>query len=161
MSNIEEKSSRSSWQSIHECVELSAKLQSSHQFIANATRLIVNNTETQRTNDPQDWIVDSAANEYITPFKEKLHNYCEYPNQGVQVKGFAGKAEIARGRGTMILTDNAGNRLTLKDVVYVPESPDQILFLMKLPREKLADFRFMERIRYFTAERCILYKKVS
>ena len=42
----------------------------------------------------------------------------------------------------MTLTDNAGNRLTLKDVVYVPESPDQILSLIKLRRENLADFYF-------------------
>ena len=45
---------------------------------------------------PQDWIIDSAANAYIAPFKESLNNYREYPNQGVQIKRFAGKAEIAR-----------------------------------------------------------------
>src|SRR5436190_14964907 len=112
------------------------------QFTANVTRLIVNNTEVQQTRDPHDWIIDSAANAYITPFKERLHNYREYPNQGVRVKGFAGKTETARGKGTMTLTDNAGNRLTLKDVVYVPESPDQILSLIKLRRENLADFYF-------------------
>jgi len=58
------------------------------------------------------------------------------------VKGFAGKAEIARGTGSITLTDKAGNRFTLKDVVYVPESPDQILSLMKLRREMKAKFWF-------------------
>lgn len=42
----------------------------------------------------------------------------------------------------MTLMDNTGNKLTLKDVAYVPESPDQILSLMKLRREKHADFYF-------------------
>ena len=97
----------------------------------------------QHINDSQDWIIDSVANAYITSFKEHLHNYHEYSNQDVQVKGFAGKAEIVRGKGTITLTDNAGNRLTLKDVVYVPESPDQILSLMKLRREHQADFHFI------------------
>ena len=92
--------------------------------------------------DPEAWIIDTAANAYITSFKKRLHNYRKYPNQSVQVKGFAGKTEIARGQGTMTLTDDAGNRLTLKYVVDVPESPDQILFLMKLRREKQADFKF-------------------
>jgi hypothetical protein len=111
------------------------------QFSAKATRLIVNSTEIEHTSDPQAWIIDSAANAYITPYKECLHNYREFPNR-VQVKGFAGKAEIARGTGSIILTDKAGNRVNLKDVVYVPESPDQILSLMKLRRERNADFRF-------------------
>ena len=103
-------------------------------------RLIVNSTETEHR-DPHAWIVDSAANAYITPFKEKLHNYHEFTNQ-VRVKGFAGKTELARGTGSITLTDRSGKRITLKDVVYVPESPDQILSLMKLRRERNADFWF-------------------
>ena len=38
--------------------------------------------------------------------------------------------------------DFAGNRITLKDIVYIPESPDQILSLMKLCREWNANFQF-------------------
>src|SRR5436305_6824472 len=114
------------------------------QYTADVTRLIVQSTEIQSTSDPQAWIVDTAANAYITPFKERLHNYREFlnSNEKVAVKGFAGKAEIARGTGSITLTDKAGNRFTLKDVVYVPESPDQILSLMKLRREMKAKFWF-------------------
>ena len=43
----------------------------------------------------------------------------------------------------MTLTDIAGNRLTLHDVCYVPESQDRILSLMKFRREHYADFQFI------------------
>ena len=58
------------------------------------------------------------------------------------MKGFAGKSELARGTGSITLTDITGKHVTLNDVVYVPESPDQILSLMKLRCEHNADFRF-------------------
>ena len=112
-----------------------------HPFNAQITRLIVNNIEIQHNNS-QDWIIDSAANVYITSFKENLHNYREYSNQNVQIKEFVDKAEIVRGKGIIILTNIADNRFILKDVVYNPENPDQILSLMKLRREKQADFHF-------------------
>ena len=51
--------------------------------------------------------------------------------------------KIARDKETITLIDNAGNRLTLKDVVYIPESPDQILSLMKLQHEHQIDFHFI------------------
>ena len=111
-------------------------------FSVNTTRLIVNSTAAEAEHrDPHAWIVDSAANAYITPFKEMLYNYREFTNQ-VRVKGFAGKTDLARGTGTIMLTDHTGKGITLKDVVYVPESPDQILSLMKLRREQSADFWF-------------------
>ena len=102
------------------------------QFTATVTRLIINNTEAQQTNDLRPWILDSGANAYITPFKKRLHNYRQFQNGRVRVKGFAGKLEYARGMGSTTLTDASGNKATLNDVVYVPESPDQILSLMKL-----------------------------
>ena len=111
-------------------------------FSVNTMRLIVNSTTAEpESRDPHAWIVDSAANAYITPFREKLHNYREFTNQ-VRVKGFAGKTKLARGTGSITLTDRSGKQITLKDVVYVPESPDQILSLMKLRREEQADFWF-------------------
>ena len=70
-----------------------------------------------------------------------LHNYQEFTNQ-VRVKGFTGKTELAWGTESITLTDRSGKQITLKDVVYVPESPDQILSLMKLRREQNADFWF-------------------
>ena len=100
------------------------------EYNVNTTRLIVNSTIAEHR-DLHAWIVDSAANAHITPFKEKLHNYQEFTNQ-VQVKGFSGKPEVAQGTGSITLIDRTGKRVTLKDVVYVPESPDQILSLMQL-----------------------------
>jgi hypothetical protein len=84
----------------------------------------------QPAKNPYEWIVDSAANAYITSFKNRLNNYVEFP-QTVEVKGFGGKLETAYGKGTITLTDFTGHKFTLRDVVYVPESPDQILSLMK------------------------------
>jgi len=74
-------------------------------------------------------------------FKENLHNYREYSSQ-VQIKEFADKTEIARDKESMTIADNFENRITFKDVVYVSKSSDQILFLMKLQREKNVDFYF-------------------
>jgi len=105
-------------------------------------RLIANSTKTEaESRDPHAWILDSAANAYITPFRAKLYNYCEFTNQ-VRVKGFAGQTELARGTGSIILIDYSGKRITLKDIVYIPESPDRILSLMKLCREEQPDFWF-------------------
>ena len=113
------------------------------EFSVNITRLMVNTATAVHTGDPHAWIIDSAANAYITPFKNRLHNYRDFANQRIQVKGFASKTELARGTGSITLMDSTGKRVTLNDVVYVPESPDQILSLIKLRREQNADFRFM------------------
>jgi len=56
---------------------------------------MVNTATAVQAGDPRAWIIDSAANAYITPFKNTLHDYREFLDQ-VQVKGFAGKAELAR-----------------------------------------------------------------
>ena len=111
------------------------------QFTADVTRLFVNNTQIARTSDPSAWIVDSVANAFITPFKERLHNYRHFKNQ-VQVKDFDGKPEVAVGSGSITLTDYRGNRQTLNNVVYVPGCTEQILSLMKLHRLYGADFAF-------------------
>jgi hypothetical protein len=69
---------------------------SNRQFTANVTRLSVNNTQIARTNaDPSAWIIDSAADAFITPFKERLRNYHTFKEE-VEVKGFGGKPEIVR-----------------------------------------------------------------
>jgi hypothetical protein len=43
-----------------------------------STRLIANNTELEPARDPNKWIVDSAANAYITSFKNTLYNYVDF-----------------------------------------------------------------------------------
>src|SRR5271170_1110345 len=53
-----------------------------------------------------------------------------------------GKPEVAVGSGSIILTDNWGNRQTLNNVVYISECTEQILSLMKLRRLYGAYFAF-------------------
>ena len=93
---------------------------------ATVTRFLANSTQTEPAHDPHKWIVDSAANAYITSFKNTLHNYVEF-EQAKSVKGFGGKQENAYGQGSIILTGSRGNEEVIEDVVYVPESPEQIL----------------------------------
>jgi transposase InsO family protein len=112
------------------------------QFTANVTRMAANNTQMARPKaDPSAWIIDSAADAFITPFKERLRNYRSFEEE-VEVKGFAGKLEMAIGFGSLTLTDHQGNRQTLNDVVYVPDAEDQILSMMKLRELYQAGFAF-------------------
>src|SRR5204862_7468133 len=48
----------------------------------------------------------------------------------------------AYSQGSIILTDSRGNEEILEHVVYVPNSPDHILSLMKFRREHSTDFKF-------------------
>ena len=106
-------------------------------YTANVTRFIANSSEITPTDD---WLIDSAANAFITPYKSDLRFFVE--EKIGQVKGFGGKLETAHGKGSVTLTDSAGNRITLKDVCYVPGSQDRIISLMKFRREHSADFHF-------------------
>ena len=95
---------------------------------AKVTRFIANISEIQphSTQDPFDWIVDSTANAYITSFKNHLQNYTEF-SETLEVKGFGGRPETAYGQGSITLTDATGKKITLGDVVYVPDAQDQII----------------------------------
>jgi hypothetical protein len=111
--------------------------------IVNVTRFIdINSMDTEISHSigDSDWLVDSAANAYTTPFKSDLRFFIE-ANIG-QVKGFGGKLTTALGKGSMTLTDPAGNRLTLHDVCYIPESQDRILSMMKFRIEHHTSFDF-------------------
>src|SRR5438552_6100376 len=111
-----------------------------YQMSVKVTRFTANNTQIEPAHDPHEWIVDSAANAYITSFKHTLHNYVEFP-QAKKVKGFRGKNEKAYGQGSIILIDSQGYEKELEDVVYVPDSPDQILSLMKFRRQHSTEFQ--------------------
>ena len=75
---------------------------------ATVTCFLAHSIQIEPGHDPHKWIVDSAANAYITSFKNTLHNYVEFP-QVKTVKGFGGKQENAYGQGSIILTDSRGN----------------------------------------------------
>ena len=105
-------------------------------------RFLANSTQIEPAHDPHKWIVDSAANAYVTSFKNTLHNYVEFP-QLKTVKGFGGKQENAYGQGSIILTDSTEYKNMLEDVAYIPNSPDQILSLIKFRRQHSVDFIFI------------------
>jgi len=56
--------------------------------------------------DPSAWIIDSAADAFITPFKERLRNYRSFKEE-VEVKGFGGKPEMAIGIGTSTMSSTS------------------------------------------------------
>ena len=51
---------------------------------------------------------------------------------------------MAQGKGSIILSDATGNRVTLMNVCYVPSSQDRILSLMKFRREHSPNFQFTD-----------------
>src|SRR5439155_5972178 len=52
-----------------------------YQMSVKVTRFTANNTQIEPAHNPHEWIVDSAANAYITSFKHTLHNYVEFPSE--------------------------------------------------------------------------------
>ena len=86
------------------------------------------------TTDPYSWMVDSAANAYIQPFKHRIDNYQPFANIE-EVKGLGGKLVKALGSGTVTLTDSQRRKRTLQNVLYVPEAKAPILSFMKLRHE--------------------------
>ncbi|HMD14076.1 MAG TPA: hypothetical protein VKI62_05585, partial [Bacteroidota bacterium] len=105
---------------------------------AKVTRFIANISEIQphSAQNPFNWVVNSAANAYVTSFKNHLQNYTEFL-ETLEVKGFGGRPETAYGPGSITLTDATGKKITLVDVVYVPDAQDQILSLMKFRAHNL------------------------
>ena len=109
---------------------------------ATVTHFLANRTQIEPAHNPHKWIVDSTGNMYNTSFKNTLYNYVEF-TQVMSVKGFSGKQEKAYGQGSIILIDSRRNEEVLEGIVYILESPDQILSLMKFRRQHSADFIFM------------------
>jgi transposase InsO family protein len=115
----------------------------SNDFTANVVRYTVNTiTRVNPPVDPYTWIVDSGANAIITPYKERLQNYKAF-NFVCEVDGFAGMPVTALGSGSLALQDHSGNRYTLPNVVYCPQSSDAILSMMALRHQGL-EFQFHE-----------------
>jgi hypothetical protein len=79
--------------------------------------------------------------EYYT-FKSRLENYREFSKLG-NVKGLGGKRISAHGIGSVTLIDLNDNKYTLKDVLYVSESAESIISLMKI-RKSDFNFQFLD-----------------
>jgi hypothetical protein len=106
--------------------------------IANVTHFIEANTT--EISHPDDWIVDSGANAYITPHKTDLYSYVK--TKIGQVKGFTGNLTTVVGKGSMTLTDGNGKQLHLNNVCYCPGSQYRILSFMKFRTEFHLSFQF-------------------
>jgi len=108
---------------------------------ANTTRFLSFNSVSSSP-DEHEWIVDSASNTHLTPFKPHLLNYHEFSTPGI-VEGLGNKRVSALGSGDVILMDPSGHRFILHDVLYVPDHSSAILSFNKL-RQSGIDFRFLE-----------------
>ena len=79
--------------------------------------------------DPNDWIIDSACNVFLTPFKDRIAHYKEFA-QPQQVADLGGKTCTAIGTGNLTLEDKQGHKFTLKNVVHVPEADSSLISFM-------------------------------
>src|SRR5206468_1180324 len=80
---------------------------------------------------PFEWILDSASNIHLTPFKERFVKFTPY--DGPQdIVGLGGMTVQALGSGNVVLHDNQQKKHTIKDVVYVPNVEFLILSMFKL-----------------------------
>ena len=117
----------------------------SYDFTANVTRFVAHSTQlSSPKSDSTIWIVDSASNAIITPFKERLQNYVTF-TYFKEVKGCGGLVVNAVGSGSITLQDASGNRYTFTNAVYVPDATDNILSLMLLRIHGLT-FNFLDEM---------------
>ena len=110
----------------------------SPNFQVNVTRFIANNASISPHDDADtnQWIVDSASNANLTPFRFLLHNYKPY-SQPAKVQGIGGKFASAIGSGSVTLMDHSGNKYTIKNVLYVPDHDSSLLSMMQLRNQGL------------------------
>jgi hypothetical protein len=83
-------------------------------FRVNVTRFMAN-TATAATTSYQEqninrWIVDSASNAHITPFRFIIRNYRPFAKP-FSVVGIGGKSVLALGKGSVTLTDKKGSKI--------------------------------------------------
>jgi len=99
--------------------------------------LIANNAKTPYFDpDTSEWIVDSALNAHLIPFRFLLQNYKPFPKSS-KVTGLGGKTVSALGTGSVTLTDHCGNKYTIKNVLYVPDHDSSLLSMMQLRKQGL------------------------
>jgi hypothetical protein len=116
---------------------------SAYDWRANVTQYTPSvNLVTRYSADNTEWVVDTASNTCLTPFKDRLERYDEFDNIG-SVRGVGGKRVFAYGTGSVTMTDPNGNHYTVKDVLYVPQSSGSIISLMKVKKDGLG-FRFLD-----------------
>ena len=91
---------------------------SAHKFIAHSA--------TTTPANPNDWIIDSACNAFLTPIKDRITQYQELAKPE-EVIGLGGKRCNAVGKGNLTLEDQQGKKFTLKNVLYVPDAESSLI----------------------------------
>lgn len=86
--------------------------------------------------DANTWIVDTASNAHLTPFKERLYKYRKL-DEPLVVSGVGENQTLACGIGSITLTDAQGNKHTLTDVLHVPNAEEPIISVMKATKDGL------------------------
>jgi hypothetical protein len=81
--------------------------------------------------DKHQWMLDSASNTNLTPFREQLKKYNAFETPQ-KVNGLGGVETEALGVGYVSLKDKKGVEVELQRVLYVPEAEFPILSLMSL-----------------------------
>ena len=82
------------------------------------------------------WIVDSAANTHIQPYRERFSRFTLFTSPQT-VTGVGNTIVSAYGTGSVILTDNDQRHFTVENVLYVPDAKMPILSMFKLQRQGL------------------------
>ena len=85
---------------------------------------------------PELWIIDSASNTNLTPFKERLQDFKKFDSPK-PIIGLGGFETFAIGTGNISLMDDKGYVYTIKNVLHVKESEFSILSLMSLHKQGL------------------------
>ena len=106
-----------------------------HRF-ANMTLYRALSIDSKLQSTPDVWIIDSASNTNLTPFKERLLNYVEFAAPK-PITGLGGYDTFAYGSGSVRLMNSKGHVYTVNDVFYVRQSLYSILSLISLHRQGL------------------------
>ena len=101
---------------------------------------IINHVSLDKQDDTE-WIINSAFNANLTSYWNRLKHYQKFNNNGI-IKGLGGKQVAAQGIGSVTLTNNQDNKYIIKDVLYISESLESIISLMKL-RKSGFNFQFL------------------
>ncbi|GKD80931.1 hypothetical protein Tco_1347770, partial [Tanacetum coccineum] len=90
------------------------------------------------------WIIDSSANQHIVTSEDKLENIMDISDLKLQIDHPNGMTAYIKKVGNMKLSD----KITLYDVLYVPEYTVNLMAVYKLARDSKLFIRFDEHNCY-------------
>ncbi|KAJ3568720.1 hypothetical protein NP233_g5535 [Leucocoprinus birnbaumii] len=77
-----------------------------------------------------DFLLDSACTVHVSPFKDDFISL--HPVDDRKVRGVNGSTVRAQGVGDILLRDNDGTQITLKDALYIPQSTVRLISIARL-----------------------------